>query len=173
MLRSLLSTDQRIWARIRRFCCRRWLCNIDKILVSRFHFAKKLTLKVPLKHDDSDELAISTNKMNIIASQIAKMPRLQSLDLNDVNAKFIGIIANHETTNQCIKSLSVTSWESERTENDEDPYDELVASITAFKQLQFLKFIGPNDMNPERYDVDELVHRSLIITFLVFTCLKF
>ena len=53
--------------------------------ISTFHFAKKLTLKVPLKDDDSEDLAISTDKMNLIPSQIATMPRIQSLDLGDVN----------------------------------------------------------------------------------------
>ena len=131
--------------------------------VSTFQFTKKLTLRVPLKLSTfSEDMAISTDKMSIIASQIARMPRIQSLDLSDVNAEFIGIIANLETTNQRIKSLSVTLWESESGENNEEPFDRLSATITAFKQLQFLKFRDHNDLNPDAYDVDGLGSRSLI-----------
>ena len=135
--------------------------------VSRFRFAKKLTLKVPLKDDGSDDLTISADKMNIIASQIAKMPRLQSLDLSDVNAKFIGIIANHETTNQRIKSLSASLWETERNANDEEPYDRLITSITAFKQLQFLKIY------PDGHDSNEPQTRALVKSLSNFKGLDF
>ena len=133
--------------------------------ICKFQFAKKFILKVPLKDEDSricDDLAISRYKMKIIASQIAKMSRLQALDLSDVHAEFIAIIANHETTNQRTKSLSVTLWESEIGDYDDEPYDRFVSSITDFKQLQFLKFRNQNDLNPDRYDDDEMMNRSLI-----------
>ena len=105
--------------------------------ISTFPFAKKLTLKVPPENDGIYGMGISTEKRNIIASQIAKMPRLQSLDLSnlsDMNAELIGIISSHEATNQRTKALFVALRGSQ-----DDPFDRFISSITSFKHIQFLK----------------------------------
>ena len=75
--------------------------------------------------------------MHVIASQIAKMSRLHSLELCEINSEFIGIIASHETTNQSINSLSVMAWEL-----DEGALDRFISSITAFKHIQYLSLHG-------------------------------
>ena len=107
--------------------------------VSTFQFAKELTLKVPREDYRFDDLAISTVKMRIIASQIAKMPRMQSLDLSDINAEFIGIISNHEATNQRTKTLSATLWEEPKDENSAKIYHRFMTAISCFKHIEFLK----------------------------------
>ena len=83
---------------------------------------------------DGEGFPISVDEMHVIASHIAKMPLLQSLDLRSVNSEFIGIIASHETTNQRVNSLSVCLWE-----DDEGARDRFTASITAFKHIRFLR----------------------------------
>ena len=83
------------------------------------------------------ESGISLDGMHVIASQIAKMSRLHSLELCEINSEFIGIIASHETTNQSINSLSVMAWEL-----DEGALDRFISSITAFKHIQYLSVHG-------------------------------
>ena len=58
--------------------------------------------------DASDE---SIADQTIIASQIAKMTRLQSLDLRQIgwSTKFLRIIANHQETIQRTRFLSIES----------------------------------------------------------------
>ena len=107
--------------------------------VSTFPFAKALTLKVPREDYRTDDLAISTAKMSIIASQIAKMPRMQSLDLRDFNAKFIGIISNHEATNRRTKTLCAALWEDPEEGNGAEPYHRFMMAISCFKHIEFLK----------------------------------
>ena len=95
------------------------------------------TLVLDVDFKDGEEFPISVDEMHVIASQIAKMTRLQTLDLRFVNSEFIGIIASHEVTNQRINSLSVCLWE-----DDEGARDRFISSITAFKQIQFFKVGG-------------------------------
>ena len=100
---------------------------------SDFPFAKKLTLVVDLVDAEIDKIVLNAPRMRVIASQIANMPVLQSLDLSEANAEFVGIIANHETTNQRTQSLSVAHWES-----DDAAFDRFIAAFSKFKHLQCL-----------------------------------
>ena len=100
--------------------------------LSRFPFATNLKIidvwDFDAFFDQSDESI--ADELNI-ARQIAKMTRLQSLDLSEVDftTRFLGIITNHETTTLRLKALSV----------EFDPEGEFVANITTFKHLEFLK----------------------------------
>ena len=116
-----------------------YIAHSDKLPLdlSRFPFATNL--KIIDKCDIGDDnffgesgksIAVET----IIASQIAKMTRLQSLDLSQIDwgTSFLGIIANHQETTQRTKYLSLESeWEFD--------VDEFIGNITAFKHLEFLK----------------------------------
>ena len=92
---------------------------------------------------DDKESGMSLNGMHVIASQIAKMSRLHSLELCTINSEFIGIIANHETTNQRINSLSVCLWSG-----DDAVQNRFISSITAFKHIQYLSLRGLREYPP-------------------------
>lgn len=98
---------------------------------SAFPNANQLLLDVGV--GEGEESVLSLERMNIIASQIARMPRLESLDITEIDCQFIEIIASHEATNQHTKSLVVKLWE-----DDEGAYDRFISSITTFKHIQFL-----------------------------------
>ena len=91
------------------------------------------TLSFELYHGNDKESGMSADGMHIIASQIAKMSRLHSLELCELNSKFIGIIANHEATNQRINSLTVYH---------EGARGRFISSIAAFKHIQYLRVHG-------------------------------
>ena len=91
------------------------------------------TLVVDVDCENGKEFPLSVHEMQVIASQIATLTRLESLNLRIVNSEFIRMIANHETTNQRVNSLSVLSWE-----DYEGARDRFVPSITAFRHIQFL-----------------------------------
>ena len=98
---------------------------------SAFPFVKRLILK---NDTDFDLSVLSVEKMNVIASQIAKMSQLQSLELVEVDPEFIGIIAYHEETNRRTKCLHV-----ERQQTGHGALERFFTSITSFKHIQFLK----------------------------------
>ena len=125
--------------------------------LSDFPFAKKLTLDVELVNGDYDKTVLTAPRMRVIASQIAKMPGLESLDLGEVTAEFVGIIANHETTNQRTKSLCVAHWEC-----DDGSFDRFISAICTFKHLHFLKLRFLADTGS--------IDRNLVLNMLVATC---
>ena len=98
---------------------------------SSFPFVKMLVLRVDISFDES---LLSVERMNVIASQISKMSQLQSLILLEVDAEFVGIIANHEEVNKGTKCLYV-----EQQQTGRGALDRFLSSITSFKHLQFLK----------------------------------
>ena len=95
---------------------------------SVFPFVKRLILK---NDTDWDTSLLSVERMNVIAGQIAKMSQLQSLELFEVDAEFIGIIANHEETNRRTKYLYLRQQQMCTLAR--------LSSITSFKHLQFLE----------------------------------
>ena len=106
--------------------------------LSRFPFATNLKIIEKYNRNvdgyffDASDDSIAVER--IIASQIANMTRLQSLDVSQVNwsTRFLGIITNHQETIQRTKYLSV---ECKREEDNE----QFIANIAAFKHLEFLK----------------------------------
>ena len=87
-----------------------------------------------------------------IARQIAKMTRVQSLDLSEVDfhTRFLGIITRHETTTLRTKALSVeTDYEGDN--------DEFIANITAFKHLEFLK-VNINEDSVAEWDIKSIIY---------------
>ena len=90
---------------------------------SSFVSAQKLTLK-------RNAQFIGIERMNLIASQMAKMSRLQILDVYRLSTEFMQIIASHEATNQRTRSLCVRYSHSSQ---------DIVTSITAFKDIEFLR----------------------------------
>ena len=93
--------------------------------LSMFPFAKRLSI-------NENESILSKKRMNRISSQIGKMRRLGSLDLEQVNWKFIKIITKNEETKRRTESLSVKVCDSAE-------YEKFMSSISGFKHLQFLK----------------------------------
>ena len=129
--------------------------------LSTFLNTKRLKLNAL---DDDCELVTCIEKMEVIASQIAKMPQLQSLDLCDIDSEFIGIISKHQTTNQRTKSLSVELWE-----NDEDAYDQLLSSITTFKHIESICVYITEDLGFEMEHQTKSEY-DLIMTPLIGMC---
>ena len=104
--------------------------------LSSFPMANKLILSVP-KYQMSRLHYIA--KLETIALQIAKMPRLQCLDLLGMewDPELIEIIANHKTTNENVQYVSMP-W----------GYGPAMGPLTAFKNLQFLHLdIEQDDAN--------------------------
>ena len=97
----------------------------EQLDLSMFPFVKKLTL-------NENESILSQEKMNRISSQIAKMRRLESLDLEQVNWEFIGIITKKEETKERMKSIAVRVCNSAE-------YQKFMSSIPGFNHLLFLK----------------------------------
>ena len=114
---------------------------------SAFPFVKKLGLQVVDIHQD-EVVVLSLDRMNAIASQIAEMSQLQSLELFEVDSEFIGIIANHESTNRRIKCLYVKLQQT-----DHGSLGRFFTSITSFKHLQFLKVLLKKNA-VSRYNLD-------------------
>ena len=117
----------------------RYISHSDKLPLDLNRFPVATNLKIMDKSRIGDdnffgESGKSRADEKIVASQIAKMTRLQSLDLSQIDwsTRFLGIIANHQETIQRIKYLSVES-------EFEDDNDQFIANITAFKHLEFLK----------------------------------
>ena len=112
----------------------RYVFDSDKLSLdlSRFPFATNLKIIDESNPDFISEDSIADEA--IIASQIAKMTRLQSLDLSQIcwSTRFLGIIANHQETIQRTKYLSVKC-------KNEDDHEQFIANISAFKHLEFLK----------------------------------
>ena len=102
---------------------------------SVFPFARELTLR--MNFIDRHGPYISTGRMNLIASQIANMSRLESLHLPGVSSEFIKIIGNHETTNQRIASLTANLDSPPRYY--EEAYKPFVASLAAFQHIEILR----------------------------------
>ena len=104
--------------------------------LSKFPFANWLGLNVARKK--GNQSVLSTERMHIIASQIAKMPRLRALNLWGIeSSEFIQIIANHEATNQRITSLSASLFNL--WERKVGAYDRFISSITAFRHIEYLR----------------------------------
>ena len=105
--------------------------------LSAFSFVRKLRLSVA-------RIISTDERINRVASQIARMPRLQSLNLSGVDSKAIGMIANHETTNGRTKYLTVLEWTSAPGMHTNDQvtkeWERFISAISAFKHIQFLKF---------------------------------
>ena len=97
---------------------------------SVFQFANELFLKA--NWNQKKESVVSLEKMNLIASEIAKMPRLQCLDLCQLKIDFIEIIASHQSTNQRIKYLKVDQYGSDAT------FERFISAISPFTKLEFL-----------------------------------
>ena len=100
-----------------------------------FFFAQKLSLCIEEDLGASGAIppsVFTAERIPVIASQIAKMPRLQSMVLYNTVARFIEIIANDETTKQRIKALSLDIY-------DQPIHDQILLSVTAFERLQYLK----------------------------------
>ena len=120
-----------------------YISHSDKLPVDlrRFPFATSLRIRDEQNRSVDDYFFDASDEsiafQRIIASQIAKMTRLQSLDLSEIDwsTKFLAIIANHQETIQRIKYLSVGS-------EFEDDNEQLIANIAAFKHLEFLKVKG-------------------------------
>ena len=99
--------------------------DYEKMDFSMFSFVKKVAL-------NENESLLSKPKMKRISSQIAKMRRLKSLDLEQVNWGFIEIITKNKETQERTKSLSVKVC-------DGNEYQKFRSSIPGFKHLEFLK----------------------------------
>ena len=112
--------------------------DIQSLQLSKFPFAN--WLKLDAEHNKHHQSVLSIESMNIIASQIAKMPRLNSLNLLNIgSSEFIQIIANHESTNQRIKSLSAILFN--RLGHKAGALSQFVSSITAFRHIEYLRLI--------------------------------
>ena len=98
--------------------------------LSIFPFCNKLTLRVDSEEDSQCPLNKCT--MKSIVLQIAKMPRLRWLDLSAVDWRFTKILANQEAIGKRTNSI----WFQVL---DDIEYDQFIAAITRFKDLQFLK----------------------------------
>ena len=101
---------------------------------SAFPFDRKLDIGGLALDCDyvKDEYPESIEMIKLIASQIAEMPRLVSLQLH--SASMIKIMANSDTTNQRTRFLSVDVWGE-----DEDEFNKYLLSIISFKHVDFLK----------------------------------
>ena len=125
--------------------------------LSKFPFANWLKLKVAPKKDNQSVLF--TESMNIIASQISKMPRLTALNLCDIrSSEFIKIIASHASTNQRIQSLSAILWN--RWRHKAGAFGHFISSITAFRHIEYLRLsIDARPLSAEDKDlkVQELI----------------
>ena len=93
--------------------------------LASFPKASKLDLRISKKVKTPRPRLVE--QVAIMASEIAKMPDLQSLDLEylGIDHELIEIIANHERTNQNVRRVSLH-------------YD-TVSSLTAFRNLEFLR----------------------------------
>ena len=91
--------------------------------LASFPMVSELILKIP---EIGSSPKGDVEQVRVIASEIVKMPRLQSLDLYSlgIDHEIIEIIANHQRTNQNVRCLVLQ-------------YD-TVSSLTAFKNLNFL-----------------------------------
>ena len=116
---------------------------------SVFPFVKKLILKVDIHYDES---VLSVERMNVIAGQIAKMSQLQSLQLFEVDAELIGIIANHKEANRRTKCLYV-----EQQQTGHAALDRFISSITSFEHLQFLKVSLAENQNSADLDMKSII----------------
>ena len=138
-----------------------YICGPNKLPLdlSRFPFATnlKITEKCGLDYDECffDASGESISDQTIIASQIAKMTRLQSLDLSQIDwcTRFLGLIANHQETIQRTEYLSVES------EFDDDDNDQFIATITAFKHLKFLK-LQINESSFDGWNIESIIKMS-------------
>ena len=92
------------------------------------------TLVLDIRPNANKEYPLLDDEMHFIASQIAKLTRLKSLNVRIVNSEFMRIIASHETTNQRVNYLSALLWE-----DNDGASDRFISSITAFKHIQFLR----------------------------------
>ena len=119
--------------------------------LASFPMASKLTLRISKFRRSSKGKKVTTprprlvKKVRIIASGIAKMPRLQSLDLNALGSdhELIEIIANHERTNQNVRCVSL--------------HCDTVSSLKAFKSLEFLHLaIGQEDADATVPEMKEI-----------------
>ena len=107
--------------------------DLRSMNLSKFPFANWLRLDVK-----ETSFIISTERMNIIASQIARMPRLNSLNLWDMgSSEFIKIIANYESTNQRTKSLSAILFN--RLQHKAGAFRRFISSIAAFRHIEYLR----------------------------------
>ena len=107
--------------------------------LSLFPFCNKLILRVDSEEDG--QCALNKCTMKSIALQIAKMPRLRWLDLSAVDWRFTKIIAKQEAIGKRTKSI----WFQVL---DDIEYDQFIAAITCFKDLQFLKVTLMGDELP-------------------------
>ena len=96
------------------------------------------TLRFKSGYGRDKEPYMSIDGMRIVASQIAKMSHLQSLDLCKMNSEFIKKIANHKTTNQSVSSLAVYLCK----QNGQAGRERVISSISAFKHIQYLRVHG-------------------------------
>ena len=123
--------------------------------LSRFPFATNLKI-IDVWDPEADFYffeesdACIADELNI-ARQIAKMTRLQSLDLSkvDFTTRFLGIITTHETTTIRTKALSVKS-------DFQGDNDEFIANITALKHLEFLK-VSINEDSLAEWNIKSII----------------
>ena len=116
-----------------------------------FPFVKKLILKNSLDYRYGSVLSVE--RMNAVTEQIAKMSRLQSLELCDLVREFIGIIANHQEVNRRTKYLYV-----DQRKSGVQARARFLAAIESFEHLQFLKVLMPEVQDP----IDNLNVHSII-----------
>ena len=107
--------------------------------LSIFPFCNKLTFRVD--SDEDSQFVLNDCTMKSIASQIAKLPRLRSLDLSAADWRLTKIIAKQEPIGKRTKSLSLEVL-------DATEYVQFIAAITCFKDLQFLKVSLTGDELP-------------------------
>ena len=106
---------------------------------SAFPFARKLALCGDFD-DGTDKSPKSMKRLDLFASRIADMPRLDSREFNSSvmmasnRTSVVQTITKSDTTNQRTRFLAVYVWA-----DDLEEFDKFITSISTFKHIEFLK----------------------------------